>query len=291
MAAGARVPIGRSAALVAGHPARSPTWFVVRPDRVLRPGARHHPRRRPRSRDPRSRTAPTYGLTAGLHALDPAEIEHWIERVEAGNLYVNRGDHRRDRPTAAVRGLEALGGRADGQGRWAELRGDAVPLERRRALRPRRGHPAIRAVVEHRRFGCARPDRPHRRAQRVPLPAAARRCARSVRCGGDRPPAGAHRRCREDRGLPPGGQRAPRRICRPTVSGACLATGVVRYRAVGVELEDEVVSACHRASVPVDDAPPVAAPEIELPRWLARAVGHDHAAPARPGRERVGRRN
>jgi RHH-type proline utilization regulon transcriptional repressor/proline dehydrogenase/delta 1-pyrroline-5-carboxylate dehydrogenase len=31
-----------------------------------------------------------YGLTAGLQALDPAEIEHWTERVEAGNLYVNR---------------------------------------------------------------------------------------------------------------------------------------------------------------------------------------------------------
>jgi RHH-type proline utilization regulon transcriptional repressor/proline dehydrogenase/delta 1-pyrroline-5-carboxylate dehydrogenase len=34
---------------------------------------------------------PHYGLTAGLHALDPHEIEWWRERVEAGNLYVNRG--------------------------------------------------------------------------------------------------------------------------------------------------------------------------------------------------------
>jgi len=32
-----------------------------------------------------------YGLTAGLHSLDRAEIETWIGRVEAGNLYVNRG--------------------------------------------------------------------------------------------------------------------------------------------------------------------------------------------------------
>ena len=31
-----------------------------------------------------------YGLTAGLHALDPAEIDRWCEAVEAGNLYVNR---------------------------------------------------------------------------------------------------------------------------------------------------------------------------------------------------------
>ena len=32
-----------------------------------------------------------YGLTAGLHSLEPAEIAWWTEHVEAGNLYVNRG--------------------------------------------------------------------------------------------------------------------------------------------------------------------------------------------------------
>uniref|UniRef100_UPI0024B8A622 aldehyde dehydrogenase family protein n=1 Tax=Mycolicibacterium poriferae TaxID=39694 RepID=UPI0024B8A622 len=31
-----------------------------------------------------------YGLTAGLHTLDRAEIERWLDRVEAGNAYVNR---------------------------------------------------------------------------------------------------------------------------------------------------------------------------------------------------------
>lgn len=31
-----------------------------------------------------------YGLTAGLHSLDRTEIETWIDRVEAGNAYVNR---------------------------------------------------------------------------------------------------------------------------------------------------------------------------------------------------------
>ncbi len=32
-----------------------------------------------------------YGLTAGLHSLDAAEIGSWLERVQAGNVYVNRG--------------------------------------------------------------------------------------------------------------------------------------------------------------------------------------------------------
>lgn len=32
-----------------------------------------------------------YGLTAGLHSLDKREQLYWLERIEAGNLYVNRG--------------------------------------------------------------------------------------------------------------------------------------------------------------------------------------------------------
>ncbi|MEU1971857.1 bifunctional proline dehydrogenase/L-glutamate gamma-semialdehyde dehydrogenase [Microbacterium sp. NPDC019599] len=32
-----------------------------------------------------------YGLTAGLHSLDAAEVRQWLASVQAGNLYVNRG--------------------------------------------------------------------------------------------------------------------------------------------------------------------------------------------------------
>ncbi|MFJ6280240.1 proline dehydrogenase family protein [Arthrobacter subterraneus] len=32
-----------------------------------------------------------YGLTSGLHSLDPNELDYWLENVEAGNLYINRG--------------------------------------------------------------------------------------------------------------------------------------------------------------------------------------------------------
>ena len=34
--------------------------------------------------------ATPYGLTGGLQSLDPAEIDHWLDRVEVGNAYVNR---------------------------------------------------------------------------------------------------------------------------------------------------------------------------------------------------------
>jgi len=32
-----------------------------------------------------------YGLTSGLHSLDEDEVQHWLARIEAGNVYVNRG--------------------------------------------------------------------------------------------------------------------------------------------------------------------------------------------------------
>ncbi|WAA65710.1 proline dehydrogenase family protein [Microbacterium oxydans] len=35
--------------------------------------------------------AVAYGLTAGLHTQDPDDLSFWLERVQAGNLYVNRG--------------------------------------------------------------------------------------------------------------------------------------------------------------------------------------------------------
>jgi RHH-type proline utilization regulon transcriptional repressor/proline dehydrogenase/delta 1-pyrroline-5-carboxylate dehydrogenase len=35
--------------------------------------------------------ATDFGLTAGIQSLEPEEVAHWIDQVDAGNLYVNRG--------------------------------------------------------------------------------------------------------------------------------------------------------------------------------------------------------
>lgn len=35
--------------------------------------------------------ATDYGLTAGIHTMDSSELATWLEKVQAGNLYVNRG--------------------------------------------------------------------------------------------------------------------------------------------------------------------------------------------------------
>ena len=48
--------------------------------------------------------ATPYGLTAGLHSLDPREQEIWLSTIQAGNCYVNRGI------TGAIVGRQPFGG-------------------------------------------------------------------------------------------------------------------------------------------------------------------------------------
>src|ERR1700730_10219303 len=45
-----------------------------------------------------------YGLTSGIQTLDDREIARWLDRIEAGNLYVNRPI------TGAMVGRQPFGG-------------------------------------------------------------------------------------------------------------------------------------------------------------------------------------
>jgi RHH-type transcriptional regulator, proline utilization regulon repressor / proline dehydrogenase / delta 1-pyrroline-5-carboxylate dehydrogenase len=79
-----------------------------------------------------------YGLTAGLQSLDEAQCQHWIDHVEAGNVYLNRG------VTGAVVNRQPFGGwkrssvgptaKAGGRNyvnclrRWPELRNSELAL-------------------------------------------------------------------------------------------------------------------------------------------------------------------
>jgi len=49
----------------------------------------------------------TYGLTAGVYSEDPAEVERFLDEIEAGVLYVNR---RAGATTGAWPGVQAFGG-------------------------------------------------------------------------------------------------------------------------------------------------------------------------------------
>ena len=161
-----------------------------------------------------------YGLTGGIHTLDPAHVERWLDRVEVGNAYVNRGTTgaivRRQPFGGWKRSVIGPGAKAGGPnyvaqlGRWRathdpeqgeELspRGRARPLLRRRARAGRTPLPGTRgtqrrARVAHRIRRRPRSERTVLREQRVPLPRAAddRRSGR-----GQRP---ARRRCPRARG-------------------------------------------------------------------------------------------
>jgi 1-pyrroline-5-carboxylate dehydrogenase len=47
------------------------------------------------------------GLTAGVYSEDPAEVQHFVDTIEAGCLYVNR---RAGATTGAWPGIQAFGG-------------------------------------------------------------------------------------------------------------------------------------------------------------------------------------
>ena len=83
-----------------------------------------------------------FGLTAGLQSLDESECEMWMDRIQAGNLYVNRGT------TGAIVNRQPFGGwrrssvgptaKAGGQHyvnalrRWSTLTDAEVSIERAR---------------------------------------------------------------------------------------------------------------------------------------------------------------
>ncbi len=108
-----------------------------------------------------------FGLTGGIHSLDPTEVERWVATHRGRQRLRQPADHGGDRAPAAVRWVEAELGRAGSQGRRAELRDAARPLDPDR--RPRRLRPAVARPLR-RRPGR---DRPVLRGQRLPVPAAA----------------------------------------------------------------------------------------------------------------------
>jgi RHH-type transcriptional regulator, proline utilization regulon repressor / proline dehydrogenase / delta 1-pyrroline-5-carboxylate dehydrogenase len=82
---------------------------------------------------------PTFGLTAGIQSLDPAEIARWRDRIEAGNLYVNRvitGAVVRRQPFGGwKRSVVGPGAKAGGPnyvrslGAWTSDRPDMAPAD------------------------------------------------------------------------------------------------------------------------------------------------------------------
>ncbi len=229
--------------------------------------------------------AVAYGLTAGLHSLDAAEIERWTQGVQAGNLYVNRGI------TGAIVRRQPFGGwkhsvvgpavKAGGPRYVASLcdwihagdvSGCLAPVETaaafadwaRRELTAEHDPSSLRAESNVLRFRS--------------LPGGI-----AVRIGAEEDPATGDA-CRAI---------ATATRCRVHVSDASTETddtfaarlatvGVDRLRVLGTT-SDAVLRSAHAAGVAVDPRPLCLEPEIEAPRWLrdqsVTTTMHRHGSP------------
>jgi len=85
-----------------------------------------------------------YGLTSGIHSLDPDEIAAWLDQVDAGNLYVNRST------TGAIVRRQPFGGwkrSAIGPGAKAGGTNYLLTLGSWRPARAEHGRPPTNPIV------------------------------------------------------------------------------------------------------------------------------------------------
>ncbi len=209
--------------------------------------------------------AVAYGLTGGLHSLDESEIEHWLDRVEVGNAYINR------HTTGAIVRRQPFGGwKRSSVGRGAKTGGpgdvDRFVTFRRVGDRPSLDAAAAsyrRAWTEQ--FGQAI-DRSGLRSERNVLryrPVG----TVMVRAGRDTPAddLASVRLAAEVAGV-------AMVVSEPPEDDAGLAarlptSGVARLRLL-TDVGDAVLDACHVAGIAVDRTPVTDDGRVELPCWL-----------------------
>jgi RHH-type transcriptional regulator, proline utilization regulon repressor / proline dehydrogenase / delta 1-pyrroline-5-carboxylate dehydrogenase len=223
-----------------------------------------------------------FGLTAGIHALDPAEIETWREKVEAGNLYVNRGI------TGAVVRRQAFGGwkrsvvgpgaKAGGPnyvaslGRW-EPAGDEDLAAYRAGCRA--AWKEMRQVVDESRLAAESDVFRYR-----PLPTA-------VVCRGEGVPDASVELALVAAEI----AATDVSVHSPAELAALVAGGQSRFDKVRLlgDVGDEVRLAAIDAGMWVDDTPVAKDPRREMLRWAReQAVSesrhrHGNLTPRRPG--------
>ncbi len=207
-----------------------------------------------------------FGLTAGLQSLDPDEIATWSERVQAGNLYVNRGI------TGAIVQRQPFGGwkrsavgptaKAGGPNYVASLTGWR---DTGRPIAEIDGafESWMRSVgrVEHDPTGLMAERNMFR--YRHLLGGVAVRCSQAT--------------SERDRSIVVAAARATgtriewsdaRHEDALAFADRLSTLGVDRLRVLTGEPEPAMLRAAHAAGVAVDASTPVGAAEVELPRWL-----------------------
>ena len=228
--------------------------------------------------------ATDFGLTAGLHALDPDEIDRWIDRVEAGNLYVNRST------TGAIVRRQPFGGwkqsvvgptvKAGGPRYVQSLRSWPAGVASKDALRVYQQWASDELRAEHDPSGLRAESNVLRFRQ---LRGVAVRIGVDVSVG-QRELAAIAASAVGARTVVSLASEEPDDVFASRLAGL----GVDRVRLLGT-VSDSVRRVAHSAALPVDDAPVSDVAAVELPRWLReQAVSrtlHRHGhLPDRPTR-------
>jgi RHH-type transcriptional regulator, proline utilization regulon repressor / proline dehydrogenase / delta 1-pyrroline-5-carboxylate dehydrogenase len=223
--------------------------------------------------------AVVYGLTAGLHSLDPGEIRHWLPRVQAGNAYVNRSI------TGAVVGRQPFGGwKRSSVGSTAKAGGPGyVPAlchwadtERDRLAVARLTYPSVwsrlRRGEDSAGLGCEMNVLRH-----LPVPDAV------VRVEEDADPQDVEL-CLLAASTVGTAVRVSAGPWDGDVTGVVPHRPATRLRVLG-SASAVLLRAAHAASVTVDVRPPVADGEVELPRWVREqtvsVTAHRYGRPLR----------
>jgi RHH-type proline utilization regulon transcriptional repressor/proline dehydrogenase/delta 1-pyrroline-5-carboxylate dehydrogenase len=191
--------------------------------------------------------ASEFGLTGGLHSLDPDEIEEWSERVAVGNAYVNR------HTTGAIVRRQPFGGwKHSAVGPGAKTGG---PDDLLRFVRPTATRPVDTASYEHwwaTMYRDAR-DASGLRAERNEL---------------------RHRPLDTVSVLP--GPDSDLTVLEK--AAACTGTRLdvigpddrprgQRLRAL-TPVPDALARVCHAANIAIDDTPVTGHGRVEIPRWV-----------------------
>jgi RHH-type proline utilization regulon transcriptional repressor/proline dehydrogenase/delta 1-pyrroline-5-carboxylate dehydrogenase len=225
--------------------------------------------------------AVAFGLTGGLHSLDEAEIERWLERVEVGNAYVNR------HTTGAIVRRQPFGGwkrSAIGRGAKTGGPGDVARFVRFRRVRTTDGTPAA-ASYRHwwdHRFGIEL-DRSGLAAERNIL---RYRPVGHVVVRADATTPADDVRTLEDAAAVAG--VAVTVVTSDDEARAALGRGADRLRVLA-PVGDDLLVACHEADVAVDRTPVTGDGRVELPCWVReQAVSwtqHRHGRVERSGQD------
>jgi RHH-type proline utilization regulon transcriptional repressor/proline dehydrogenase/delta 1-pyrroline-5-carboxylate dehydrogenase len=219
-----------------------------------------------------------FGLTGGLHSLDPDEILHWLDRVQVGNAYVNR------HTTGAIVRRQPFGGwkhSSIGPGAKPGGPGDILRFARFERVRASGGYAFDAAWRDT--FGIER-DRSGLHAEAnvlryrpvakviVPLDAATPDATKAML-----------KDAADVTGVPVELTDEPE----PMLIARIRSGEADRLRALQ-PVSDAVARACHAADVMIDDTAATGDGRIELPRWLReQAISRTLHRHGRTGQARI----